>query len=370
MDFGIIDCDFHPSVADAGALDEYLTSAQRDRLAYLGVGGGLPQLNYRAPGRAQHFAEPTRADCIPPGGGPPASDLDFVRSHYLDPHGIAASVLIPLQPAAVDFWTYPDEAAWWVSAFNDYFYDHWIAEEPRFNLNMVVSPHDPELAVKEIHRMGPKPGVVAVFLPMIDRMFGHRSFYPIYEAAQEHDLAIMVHPMSSDDFHGTATRAGGQPNHYTERYITLNEFAMSHLTSLVFEGVFERYPRLKFMFVEFGWTWVASLLWRMDAVYKAGRRHHPWMTKSPTEYVHSHVRFTSEPMLECPPNWVSAQLEMMEASKTLLYSSDYPHWDSEEPWVAFKGIDEGLQRQLFRDNALEFLGGRLRVTEPATMLGA
>jgi predicted TIM-barrel fold metal-dependent hydrolase len=365
MEFGIIDCDFHPSIADVGGLDAYLTSAQRERLAHLGVGGNLPQLNYRAPGRAQHFAEPTRADCIPPGGGPPASDLEHCRRHYLDPHGIAASLMIPLQPAVVDFWTYYDEAAWYVSAFNDLFLERWVEPEPRLNYNMAVSPHDPGLAAKEIHRIGARPGVVGVWLPMIDRLYGHRHYYPIYEAALEYDLAIVTHPMSSDDFFGTANRSGGQPNHYAERYITLNEFAMSHLASLVYEGVFERYPKLRFMFVEFGWTWVASLLWRMDAVYKAARRHHPWMTKSPTEYVRSNVRFTSEPMLECPPHWLTTQLEMMGAQDILLYSSDYPHWDSEEPWVAFKGIDDELRRRLFRDNALDFLGGRLRVVDPA-----
>lgn len=365
MEIAPIDCDFHPTVADTGALDPYLTRAQRARLEWLGVSGVQPEINYRAPGRAQHFTDPIRRDCVPPGGGPPASDLDFVREHYLDRHDIAASVMIPLQPAQVDFWTYADEAAWYVSAFNDLFCEQWLDREPRLNLNMVVSPHDPDLAVKEIRRVGPRDGVAAVWLPMTDRLFGHRSHHPVYEAAQELDLPIMVHTMSSDDFVGTATRAGGQPNHYAERYTTLNEFAMSHVCSLIFEGTFERYPRLRFVFVEFGWTWVASLMWRMDAVYKAARRHHPWMTKSPTEYVLEHIRFTSEPMLECPPHWVDDQLAMMQADRTLLYSSDYPHWDSEEPWVSFKGIDGDLRRRIFRENALELFGDRLRVVDPA-----
>ena len=138
--------------------------------------------------------------------------------------------------------------------------------------------------------------------------------------------------------------------------------------SLIFEGVFERYPRLKFVFVEFGWTWVASLLWRMDAVWKAARRHHPWMTKSPTEYVLEHVRFTTEPALECPAEWLDDAIAMANGSQTLMYSSDYPHWDSEEPWVAFKHIDDGLRRKIFRDNALDFLGERLRIVDPVPAL--
>jgi predicted TIM-barrel fold metal-dependent hydrolase len=344
---------------------EYLSHAQRERLEWLGISGSMPDLNFRLPGRAQHFTNPIRQDCVPPGGGPPASDLEFIRSHYLDPHGIAASVLIPLQPAQVDFWSYPDEAAWLVSAFNDYFCEHWLAEEERFNLNMVVSPHDPELAANEIRRVGPRPGVAAVWLPMTDRLFGHRQHYPVYEAAQEQGLPLMVHVMSSDDFFGTPARAGGTPNHYAERYSTLGEFAMTNVCSMIFEGVFERFPGLKVIFVEFGWTWMAPLLWRMDATWKAARRHHPWLVKSPTDYVREHIRFTTEPMLECPAEWVDTAISMVHGSETLLYSSDYPHWDSEEPRVAFKNIDDDLRRRLYRENAISFFGERLRVVEPA-----
>jgi predicted TIM-barrel fold metal-dependent hydrolase len=368
VDFGLIDCDFHPAVDDtAAALDPYLTAAQKDRLAWLGVGPEIPVLNFRPPGRAHHFTDGIRQDCVPPNGGSPGSDIDHIRAHHLDPHGVAAAVLIPIQPAVVDSWTYADEAAWFVSAYNDHFCDHWLAVEPRFNLDMLVSPLDVDLAVKEIERVGPRDGVVGVWLPMTDRLYGHRSWYPVYEAALEHDLAIMVHPMSADDVVGTAARAGGIPTHYAERYALQAQFGMSHIASLVFEGVFERYPRLRFSFVEFGWMWVGPLLWRMDAVYKAARRHHPWMTKSPTETILEHVRFTTEPALECPNEWLEQSIAIMRGAETLMYSSDYPHWDSEEPWVPFKHIDDELRRRIFRENALEFFGDRLRRVEPAAV---
>jgi len=73
------------------------------------------------------------------------------------------------------------------------------------------------------------------------------------------------------------------------------------------------------------------------------------------------VRFTTEPALECPAEWLDDAIAMANGSQTLMYSSDYPHWDSEEPWVAFKHIDDGLRRKIFRDNALDFLGERLRL---------
>lgn len=369
MDLGIIDCDVHPIIAHNDALAPYLSKARRERLAYLGIDGVPPQLNHFPPGRARHFTNPIREDCRPPSGAPPGSDLEFMRERFLDPQGIAAAVLVPLQAGTVDSWTYADEAAWYVSAFNDLWCEEWLSRDERLNLDMVVSPHDIDLAVKEIERVGPRPGVCAVWLPTTDRMLGHRSYHPIYEIAQDLGLPIMIHTMSADDIVGTGTRSGGQPNHYAERYTTLGQFAMSHVTSLVFEGTFERFPRLRFVFVEYGWTWLPYLLWRMDAVWKAARRQHPWMTKSPTDYVLDHVRFTSEPMLECPPTVLAEYLEMARAADVLLYASDYPHWDSEEPWVAFKGVDAATRRRIFRDNALELFGPRLRTIEPAALAG-
>ncbi len=373
MDFGVIDCDFHPAVNDGvKALDPYLTAAQRDRLAWLGIGASsdeIPVLNYRPPGRAHHFTEAIRQDCVPPNGGLPASDIDFIRSHHLDPHGIAATVLIPIQAAIVDFWTYADEAAWFVSAFNDLFCEQWLASEPRFNLDMVVSPLDTDLAVKEIRRVGPRPGVAAVFAAddrpplrpplLLSDLRGGPGARPADHGASDVVERLLRHRDDRRRRSEPLRRAVHAPERVRD---------VEHLSSLIFEGVFERYPRLKFVFVEFGWTWIASLLWRMDAVWKAARRHHPWMTKSPTEYVLEHVRITTEPALECPAEWLDDAIAMANGSQTLLYSSDYPHWDSEEPWVAFKHIDDGLRRRIFRDNALDFLGERLRIVDPVPAL--
>jgi predicted TIM-barrel fold metal-dependent hydrolase len=235
---------------------------------------------------------------------------------------------------------------------------------------MGVSPHDPVLAAEEIRRFGGTDRVAAVWLPLIQTLLGHRQFYPIYEAAQELGLPIILHPNGDEaDYRGCIDYAGGTPPTREERYALLGEFGMSNLASLIFEGVFERFPRLRVVFAEFGWPWVPSLLWRLDATWKAARKANPWLKRSPTEYVLDHVRFTTEPALEVPSSEAALQiLEMMHAERTLMYSSDYPHWDGEEfPERIFPEAPAELRRRIFRENAIEMFGSRLQLPEPSVL---
>ena len=44
--------------------------------------------------------------------------------------------------------------------------------------------------------------------------------------------------------------------------------ATPHLASLIFEGVFDRYPTLKVSLLETNWSWLAPYAWRLDASWR------------------------------------------------------------------------------------------------------
>jgi predicted TIM-barrel fold metal-dependent hydrolase len=350
----IVDCDVHPLMTGGvDALFPYLTESWQRRLATRET----VTLSSLPPGRYPHPAGTgfLRRESVPPDGGPPGSDPDFMRADLLDANGVDCAVLLPIQATATSWWTDPDEAAALVSAYNAYFAEHWLATDPRFRLAMVIAPQDPELAAKEIRAFGPTEGVVCVWLPVLNIPIGNRFYRPIFEAAQELDLTVMLHPIGSDgNFQGTPTFAGGVARSYSERYCLLSEIAQTNLSSAIFEGLFETFPRLKVVFAEYGWTWLPSMLWRMDAVWQGLRVEVPWVRRPPSEYVLDHVRFTSEPAAEIPSKRYAEQvLEMAHAERVLLFSSDYPHWDSEEPDVVFRHLDPELRTRIFFANAIE-----------------
>lgn len=374
---GLVDTDMHPTLSMGGknqgaywpplpvsSLFPYLDSTWRRQLRDR---SDLPFVQVNV-GRATRFMDAIlKKDATPPNGGPPGSDPTYFGPDHFDRHGIEAGILLPFDSQRVDSWTNPEEAAAVSAAFNDLMLDTWLPIDRRFHIAMGVSPHDPQLAAKEIRRFGPTPRVVSIWVPMLGQLLGHRSLFPIYEAAEEQGLAICVHPNGTEgDYVGGASFAVASPPSFAERYSLLAELAMSNLSSLIFEGVFERFPRLKVVFTEYGWTWVASSLWRLDATWKAARKSAPWVKRSPTEYVLDHVRFTTEPALEIPTEREALQvLSMMHAERILMFSSDYPHWDGDEPKSVFKSAPDDLKARIFRENAVETFGDRLQLSSTA-----
>ena len=109
--------------------------------------------------------------------------------------------------------------------------------------------------------------------------------------------------------------------------------------------------------------WLPGLLWRLDANYKALRMEVPWLKRLPSEYVRDHVRLTTQP-LERPASTrdLRAAIEMI-GPELLLFATDYPHWDFDNPlFMPFK--DDWAER-IFDANAREWYGLPSRADEPA-----
>jgi predicted TIM-barrel fold metal-dependent hydrolase len=47
-------------------------------------------------------------------------------------------------------------------------------------------------------------------------------------------------------------------------------------------------------------------------------------------------------------------MELIHGDKMLLFSTDYPHWDADDPLFAFASMDPQLRRKIMIDNASEF----------------
>jgi predicted TIM-barrel fold metal-dependent hydrolase len=106
------------------------------------------------------------------------------------------------------------------------------------------------------------------------------------------------------------------------------------MASAIAHGVFERWSNTKLVLIECGIAWVPALLWRLDADYRALRKETPWLKRLPSEYARDHVRLTTQP-LEQPraPDALWPSLADIGGQAMLLFSSDYPHWDFDDPGV-------------------------------------
>jgi uncharacterized protein len=345
----IIDADVHPWVnGDIKGLRKYLS---RDWWAHFDNRYTLPNQWLRPP---LARASSNRIDAMPPSGGEPGSDPVFMKQH-LDKHNISHAILSSIQAGKVAALPTASEAGALATAFNEYFLNEFLTVDSRYKLAMVIAAHDPQAAAAEIRRIGHLPNVVAVFMPLLNILMGQRHYYPIYEAAEAAGLPIFIHPTGTEGGFPTAVAfAGGIPSTYIERHTDFPEIGMSAITSLIFEGVFYRFPGLKLLAAEFGFSWLPHLLWRMDQNWRQFRKEVPWVKVKPSETLLDHIRFTSQPIEEPEkPAYLDAVLEMIHADRTLIFSTDYPHWDNDFPGHTLQGIPAALRRRIFYENAAE-----------------
>jgi len=341
---GIIDVDVHNQLRGPGDLLPYLAEPWRSRVAEFGI--GMPDRGYPSP------IGVLRKDCIPPAGGPPASDPDYLVKDLIEPYGIEYAILTG-HLMDVSTMHDPDYAAAIASAYNDYLTEKWLPQHASFRGMIVVGTQDPALAVKEIERMAGRPGIVGIVMGSAQRApLGQRQYHPIYEAAQRHGLPVAIHPGGEGAGGTPPPTPSGYPTRYLEYHTCLSLNYMAHLVSLICEGVFEKFPELKFVMLEGGIAWLPHLLWRLDKNYKGLRSTVPWLKRLPSEYVRDHVMFSTQPIEEPEdPRDLLTIFDMIDAENLLMFSSDYPHWDNDNPDAILKRLRPDARRKIFYENA-------------------
>ncbi len=342
----LVDCDVHQVLKNYNDLRPYLPRTWWGRLDE--VNATLPTTMYYRPTGL------FRKDASPGEGLLPGSDPEFTKEHLLDKYNVNIGILTGGLFGISSHYN-PDYASAMATAFNDYTLENWVEKDDRWRASIVVAAQDPIAAAKEIERLGNHPKVIQVVMTTGSReLYGQRRFYPIYEAALKHNLPIAFHLGAEGSGINPPTSAAGFPTTNLERHNILPIHPMSHLNSIVCEGVFEKFPGLKVIFVECGLSWLPGLLWRMDKNYKGLRTEVPWLKHLPSEYVMEHCRFTTQPIEE-PSNYnhLLQMFDMIQADKTVMFATDYPHWDNDDPTFVLKRLPERFKSRIAGETARE-----------------
>jgi predicted TIM-barrel fold metal-dependent hydrolase len=345
---GVIDCDLHCTIPSIKTLHPYLSDYWREQTELTA---------YKGPGETSY--PPGMPTSARPGSkpeqGPVGSDLGLLQSQALDPWNTKIGILTPSY--AIESVHNPDGAAAVASAANDWVAEHWLAQDSRLRASLIVPIQEPDMAAREIDRLGGHPGFVQVYLPVrSEAPYGTRRYAPVFDAAARNNLAVAI------GFGGqppTPPTPSGWPSFYLEEWADMASIFQSQLMSLIVEGVFDRTPSLRVALVESGFTWLPSLLWRWDKEWKGLRRQVPWVRRAPTEYVHEHVRLTVQPW-DAPADGrhLLQIIDQLGSDDLLMFSTDYPHWhyDTMEEALPPAGLSDALVQKIMRGNAEAFYG--------------
>jgi predicted TIM-barrel fold metal-dependent hydrolase len=135
----------------------------------------------------------------------------------------------------------------------------------RGGVGLVPITHDVERAVAEIEWLAGQPGIRGVMVPTMWRdhtPYNHPDYDPVWAACQAAELPVHTH-------------SGEAPQEeYNENIgIYLAEAAWwpaRPMWHLLFSGVFERFPQLKFVVTESAAYWAADMMWKWDQYMGGG----------------------------------------------------------------------------------------------------
>jgi uncharacterized protein len=353
----VIDCDIHHDWASPSELLPYLSAGWREYVTRSGAPQHIPVSPSEVhpnPGGVY------RDDAFPPEGGPPGSSYELVRTQLLDPYRVERGLLTFGGGTYVAALANPYFATEVARAANDWSLETWASRDERLYSTVLVANQLPEEGAKEIRRLGGHPRVAAALLATngIGKPFGHPLFHPIYEAAVEMDLPVAIHAAGESFASMRVSPVGsGVPSLYLEHHTLVPQGVMTHLVSMIVHGVFERFPTLRVLLIEAGVAWIPAVLWRFDMDYKGLRRETPWLRRHPSEYFYEHVRITTQP-LEVAPRREQLQvlLRLVDAGEILCFSSDYPHWDTDDVTYVAQHLPEEWHARVFRENARALFG--------------
>lgn len=356
----IADCDVHEGMRSITELKPYLPEEwhmyfNRDSL------GRLP-----AKHPYMHPQGGTRLDLIHSDMTSDDMFPDRVREQLLDAFGIEAAMLVGTYVHQFTAMPQGRFASALASAYNDWLIDRWLSVDTRFKGSVAVAAQEPRLAAEEIDRVGGHPSMVQVNLPMPSPQlpWGDERYHPIWEAATRNKLRVAMHVSPPAGLFGASSVNGWATSYLELRCQYVLQF-QSGLMSLVCNGVFERFPDISVVLLEGGFSWVPGLMWKLDQSWAALRREVPWLKRPPSEYIREQVRFGTQPMEEPPTTKQLVQMiEMLGSDEMLMFATDYPHWDFDEPAHAIPhALPADLRRKIFWENARKFYG----FSEPAAV---
>ena len=298
--------------------------------------------------QSAHSRERTGYASARPGGWDPA---ERIKDQEID--GVAAEVLYAT--SAMTFFSLADLALQRAifRAYNDWLADFCGYNPQRLIGLALISLEDLDEAVQELGRCVQKglKGALISVSPDAEKQYDNPVYDPFWAAAQDCDIPLSLH-LSTDKRNITST-----PRNSYARYMSFIEYIQQTLSTIIFSGVLERFPRLKVLSTEHDIGWIAHFTQRMDRAYERFRQLEPTPLKMPpSEYCKRQVYATFQ---DDPVGLATCQFL---GADNFLWASDYPHVDSTWPHSQqvieqhFAGMSEEDTHKILCSNTAKLYG--------------
>ncbi len=274
---------------------------------------------------------------------------------FLDELGVDTTVLYPTGGLALGLIQDHNWACGVARAYNNWVAARYTGESARLKAVALLPVQVPQEAAKELER-AKDLGLVGGLLPavtVLHKGYGHQDFDPIYRAAERLDMPLAVH--------GAPSRGMGFD--FFDKFIQVHTlehpFAiLIQFTHMIYEGVFEKFPKLRVAYLEAGSGWLPYMMDRMDEEYeKPHKAGAPALKKKPSEYIRSGQVWATCEVEERALIQVLRQFN----PRCLMWPSDYPHerlpdmFKHDIPeFLAREDLSDAEKKMILHDNPKNF----------------
>lgn len=212
-------------------------------------------------------------------------------------------------------------------------YNRWLTEKAlpeakgRIYSMLGLPLSDPDASLRNVEAFADRPGVTGFMVTTVRTLpVHHDSYMKVYRAIEERGMAIAFHsgPNWSEPMFKGLNRF------LSVHALSFPVYNMLHLSNWVINGLCERFPKLKVIWIESGLAWLPFMMQRLDHEFMLRSSEAPLLKKKPSEYIRD-MYYTTQPMEVQNMKALECTFEMMNAETQLLYASDYPHWDFDLP---------------------------------------
>jgi len=250
-------------------------------------------------------------------------------------------------PVMFSYWAKPDDCLDLSMFLNDHLAE--LAEKyPKNYIGLATVPmQDTDLAIKELERCKELgiPGI-QIGSNINDENLNEDRFFPIFEACQELDLAVMVHPWNMMGMKHMS-------KYWLPWLVGMPAETSRAICSMIFAGIFERLPDLRVNFVHAGGSFLATV----------GRVEHGFNCRPDLVAIDNPVNprnYLGKFWVDCITHdpEIMKYILKIQGSKKITLGSDYPFplGDLEiGKFIEEMDIDKSVVEDIFCNSTLDWL---------------
>lgn len=307
--------------------------------------GGFITLEHYAPGKARMMKDDGTffRDISENTWNPEAIIADMDANH------VDVMVLCTV-PVLFNYWAKPEHGLDWARFLNDHL-SSVIADNPKRFIGLGTLPmQDVDASIRELWRCKHELGLPGIQIGsnVNGTNLDDKKFFPLWEAAEKMGMGLFVHPW---EMFGANRLA-----HYFQQWLVgMPAETTLAITSMIFGGVFDAFPKLKVLFAHAGGSFP----------FTVGRINHGFRARPDL----CNVNRISEPQEYVGRFWVDSITHNPDALRFLLsligadkiaYGTDYPFPLGDLEHGKFieemSDLSESTKQQLFQGSVLDFLG--------------